>query len=469
LSIAASLGLGWVALALPLAAGVGVPLAARTAISRGAQGSPASGLEALALACAGGLLVNLLLGLCIADLRIVLLLDLAVAAAAIAWLALTRKVDVPARMRPGAAESTMVALVLLAFAGPILLEPLQAWDARSLWFFQAKLIHVAGGLDPAHEDWINPAYAFVHADYPKLLPLLAAQIADAAGHWNEFVPKGALLLLLAPAVLGLGALTVARPVSAAAVFLFGTFLLGCRELLWNGYADGYLALYAGVASLFLARWVDGRRDADLALGVAFIGVALSLKNEGMLLALCAVVSVAGFVALDARRPPARALIRSLTPAAPYAALAVLGCGAWTLAKSRFALPNDLDFGLASLHRAWTRAGSGELVPIARAVFGGREILSATGLLLLSATLCTVFGAPLRRHVWLPACAALCYLAGLFAVYACTPQDLRWHLATSAERTVLAGVLGILASVYLCLTALQQRLPNGRVVEPGAMA
>jgi hypothetical protein len=466
LSIAASLSLGWVALALPLAAGVGLPLAVRAAMVPDARAPQASGLDALTLACVGGLLVNLLLALCIADLRIVLLLDLAVASAAIAWLVLTRKVDVPARLRPGAGESLAVALVLLACTGPILLEPLQAWDARSLWFFQAKLIHFNGGLDLAHEDWTNPAYAFIHADYPKLLPLLAAQIAGAAGHWNEFIPKGALSLLLVPVVLGLGALTGAHPFSAAAVFLFGTYLLGCRELLWNGYADGYLALYAGVSSLFLARWLDSRRDVDLALGVALIGIAMSLKNEGALLALCAGVSVGVFVALDPRRPTARELARSFAPAAPYAALAALCFGAWLLAKSRLSLSNDLDLGPASLQRAWTRARAGEVALIARAIFGGRGVLAATGLLLATATLCSVFRVRLGRHVWLPACAALCYLAGLSGVYACTPQDLRWHLATSAERAVLAGVFGILASVYLCLTALQQRLPRRRLAEAG---
>jgi len=469
LSAAASFSLGCVALALPLAAGVGLPLAVRAARAHDARALHASGLDAFTLACAGGLLVDLLLGLCMADLRAVLLIDIAIALAAITWLGLTRKVDVPARLLPGTVESLVLALVLAAFAGPILLEPLQAWDARSLWFFQAKLIHFNGGLDLAREDWTNPAYAFIHADYPKLLPLLAAQIAGAAGYWNEFIPKGALLLLLVPVVLGLGALTGAHPFAAPAVFLFGTYLLGCRELLWNGYADGYLALYAGVSSLFLARWLDARRAVDLALGVALIGIAMSLKNEGALLALCAVVSVGGFVALDPRRPTARALARSLAPAAPYAALAALCFGAWLLAKSRLSLPNDLDFGPASLQRAWTRARAGEFAPIARAIFGGRGVLAATGLLLATATLCSVFRVRLGRHVWLPASAALCYLAGLFGVYACTPQDLRWHLATSADRTVLAGVFGILASAYLCLAALQQPLPSRRLVVAGGAA
>jgi len=459
LSAAASLGLGWIGLAVPLAVCVAMPLAVRTASSRNAPALPASRLDGLTLACASGLLVNLLLGLCIADLDIVALLDIAVAVAASAWLVFTRNVDVPARMMPGVRETSVLALVLLAFAGPILLEPLQAWDARSLWFFQAKLVHAGGGLDLAREDWINPAYAFMHADYPKLLPLLAAQATNAAGHWNEFLPKGALLVLLAPVVLGLGALT--GGFSASAVFLFATYLLGSRELLWNGYADAYLALHAGLSSLFFARWLEARRDTDLALGVAFAGLALSLKNEGALVVLCAGIAVTVFLAFDSRRPTATALGRSLAHAAPYALLALLSFAAWHVARSRLSLSSDLAFGPDSFVRAWTRAQAGDFAPIARAVFGGRNVLGASGLLLATVMLCSVFRVRLERHVWLPACAAFAYLAGLFVVYACTPHDLRWHLATSADRTVLAGVFGLLGSVHLCMKALEQRPLDSR--------
>ena len=68
----------------------------------------------------------------------------------------------------------------------------------------------------------------------------AAEFAFVSGHWNEYVPKAGLLMLLTPIVLG--GLAIARKLNLSAIFLSVVFLLGCGDLLWNGLADAYLAL-----------------------------------------------------------------------------------------------------------------------------------------------------------------------------------------------------------------------------------
>jgi hypothetical protein len=97
-------------------------------------------------------------------------------------------------------------LGIIAFIGfyliPILSKPLSAWDARSIWFFHAKMIYTEGALSQA-AGWSHPSVVFSHVDYPKLVPVLAAQVTYINGLWNEYLPKVALIFMLVPALLWL--------------------------------------------------------------------------------------------------------------------------------------------------------------------------------------------------------------------------------------------------------------------------
>tara|TARA_B100001093_G_scaffold367805_1_gene352703 strand:- start:4355 stop:4861 length:507 start_codon:yes stop_codon:yes gene_type:complete len=85
--------------------------------------------------------------------------------------------------------------ILIAILNFILFEALHTWDARSIWFFQAKVLFYDGELIK-DSVWTNEAYEFSHLDYPKMLAVLAASVANIFGYWNEYLPKLALLVLL---------------------------------------------------------------------------------------------------------------------------------------------------------------------------------------------------------------------------------------------------------------------------------
>jgi hypothetical protein len=187
--------------------------------------------------------------------------DCLAAGAALAWALLRRRRALLQVLDMGWGRWLLAAALLLPWAGAILFEPLQAWDARSIWFFGAKRIYFGGGLAGAG-DWTLAAYAFSHADYPKLLPLLGAQFASAWGVWNEYIPKASLLVLLAPVIVGL--LGLPRRIGLSLVFLLGVLLLSTKEYLWNGYADTYLCLYAVLSMLYFARWLEASEPLDLA-------------------------------------------------------------------------------------------------------------------------------------------------------------------------------------------------------------
>src|SRR5688572_27931074 len=94
-----------------------------------------------------------------------------------------------------------VICVLVVYYFKILSEPLEHADARSIWFFHARMIWTEGALSQS-AGWNHPSITgFTNPDYPKLVPALAAQLAYVKGYWNEFFPKGSLLLMLVPLTL----------------------------------------------------------------------------------------------------------------------------------------------------------------------------------------------------------------------------------------------------------------------------
>ena len=442
----------WVVSALPLVAALGLLPALLTRPQRHIPHSGSARL--LALACSCGLLVNYAFGMLLPNMRWVLVADIAVAAATLAWALSLHRRALSVVLGMGPARWLLATALLLVFAGAILFESLRDWDARSVWFFAAKRLFFGGGLGAGPADWTLLAYDFSHADYPKLLPLLAAQFADAWGIWNEYIPKASLLLLLLPVVLGL--LGLPRQLGLSLVFLASVMLLATKEYLWNGYADTYLCIYAALSMVYFARWLGSSDPLELALGSAFMGVAINLKNEGALLAL---TMVAGLFAwrLAARSTGVASAARTW-PAGTWMALLLpwIGFAGWALTRQQWHLANDLQLGLGSLQRVSQRLGEGQLAPIAKALLLRSDAGKSAALLLASALLALALRTRIPVIAWFPAAVATLYSAGMFVIYMATPHGLDWHIETSAQRTMLVAAFGFVASTFLILEEIEAR-------------
>jgi hypothetical protein len=439
----------WVFVALPYCAALGLFVALLAAPGRILARHERAGQ--LALAAAAGLSLNYALGTLLRNLDWVLLAGCAIAVVAVGWALLRRRAVLAALPAIGWARWLVVLGLLGLFAGPILFEPVQGWDARSIWFFAAKRIFFAEGLDAA-AGWTDPAYGFGHSDYPKLLPLLAAQFAHAWGFWNEYTPKAGVLVLLAPVLFAL--MGLARRMRFSVLFLIGALLLVTKEFMWNGYVDAYLCLYGAVSMLYVARWLSASEPLDLAIAGAFLGVAVNLKNEGALLAVSMAGSLVAWMVLS-RQLRAAIRWRSL-PAGAWVALALplVGFAAWALTKQQWQLANDLQLGAGSLQRVLTRIGAGELSLVAHALVIESGAGTAAALFAGTALLAWLLRARVPAAAWFPAAVATLYFCGIFLVYLATPHGLAWHLATSADRTMLLAVFGFFGSTFLVLEAME---------------
>ena len=337
-------------------------------------------------------------------------------------------------------------------------SPVVGWDARSIWFFHAKAIHAAGGIDP--EFFANPLYGWSHLDYPLSIPAQGAW--SLWGGWNEYACRAFLLVNLAAilrlcvgAVRGIGLPRTLSMVVAVLIVDRGGMAMV------DGYADQHYAAFLVLALLFL---VSSNRKVRFPLVVTLLGCAAGLKQEGC---LYAALLAAGWGAVCVVRRCGKGHDMGLVPAGAaqrwgwVALLAVTPVLLW------------LAFRAGTYVRAedaaiWPSLDGLRELP-ERLIDRGATIVRAMGLIYASRHLPVFAGA--IGMVWLARCLAarrlgrrtllpsrreavflLAFLvinAVTFTMFIFTPFDLGWHMGTAAERLLvpadwLMTALGVLS-------------------------
>lgn len=183
--------------------------------------------------------------------------------------------------------------IILFYAVALVSKPLISWDARSIWFFHAKMIYVAKALS-FEAGWTHPSIYFSHVGYPKLVPVLAAQLMNFMGYWNEYLPKLVLVFVLIPPIFWL--VSFAQK-SWSFCLLICIFPFALHKIMWNGYMDGQLALYLAIALLLLGRFIKHWQPFDFFSCAACFLFLPNLKREGLLLLFLGFLAiiVVGFV------------------------------------------------------------------------------------------------------------------------------------------------------------------------------
>jgi hypothetical protein len=308
-------------------------------------------------------------------------------------------------------------------------------DARSIWFFHAKIIYYDGRLMPA--EWNNPYIFFSHPDYPKLIPLVGAQMARFFGYWNEYVPKLSLVVLLMITVSCFASYLSRRNLP---LWIACISLLICGSWLWVGYMDGYLALLSALGLTQIATALAEEDAQEFWRGILLLILCTYLKGEGILLLFSAVVVL--FVVKSKVKK------RLFTPH-PFE-LALVPTVLWMARARSWGLHNDTIRGFSELSSALkSRIVS---LPSLGLIF--TKVWLNPGLCLAAAAFTSLL--VIRRKKLIPSDnyligVSVLYTGILSGVYVVTPYNLSWHLTTSADR-VVAPVVYLLALAALILFA-----------------
>src|SRR5207237_2845630 len=166
-------------------------------------------------------------------------------------------------------------------------QPLNAWDAWSIWTRKAEVLFFSGSLPT--DFFASSAYAFMHPDYPILLPVFEAVQFRAMGTIDTQAIHVQFWLLLVAFVwailyLGLRRGTLLEWLPLALTVSIAPAAYG---QLFTAYADIPMALLLALGVLLLGEWLLMRDGRMLALSVLFLVGSANTKNEGLMAAVVA--------------------------------------------------------------------------------------------------------------------------------------------------------------------------------------
>jgi hypothetical protein len=403
------------------------------------------------LALVSGLIINYGIVLCFQSLKISLVVGCILSVLGISCFAVyvfqrhTQQISTLTTMN----KWLGIIVVCLLFLSPIMAQPLNEWDARSIWFFHAKMIYVAGTFDQS-AGWQDPSVAFSHRDYPNLVPVLGAQVAYVIGFWNEYIPKVSLFFMFVPVVIWL--FTFARRSYSFAILLL-LIPFSLYSFIWSGMMDGYLALYFSIVMLLLGRYIKSSQPIDLISSLCCSIALLYIKNEGALAALIGLCLIVLVYFLKSKSYSVKDIFKGGWKYLPAGLIALLPFVLWSLYKQRWGLSNDLEIGATqSLPRIFSRLNDGSYKLVLQSLYEQIE-----GALLLLGLLYFVSLAwdELLAKESLPAfIAAGLYSLGVMIIYLLTPNDLAWQLNASASRIMLSANGCIFIGCYYILNTLE---------------
>jgi hypothetical protein len=271
---------------------------------------------------------------------------------------LGRKPEAPASALPSgslpvAKPLLVIAIALMAIhlvfiAVEIFTEPLYPWDAWLVWIYRAKAWYLSGGMHAMvnASEWAGADAANVYTMHAWQYPLFASVVpywaALSLGRWSETLIN--LPVLFAGLAMGMALYGQCReqglsiPASLVACYIFFSIPIIGTHLALAGYADIWMAGFAGLGFVAVMRGITPGHDGapevlQTLLGLLMILFSAWVKNEGVVWLLAA----AAMIIL--------ATCRARVPLLIVAATVVVAVLAYTLGISHLDLPLIGTFGL----------------------------------------------------------------------------------------------------------------------------
>ena len=157
------------------------------------------------------------------------------------------------------------------------------WDPRSIWLFHAKRIFYDQSIFSIGDNYA----AFSHNEYSSLAPAFASSLAFLVGHWNEVFPKLSFTLMFLPPLI----LIYSFLKNTHYLIFLSIVFFTIGKFLFNGWADGLVAIYFGSSALLM--YIIIIADTDFykkklffyLIAFCFFTSLTLIKNEGIALLL----------------------------------------------------------------------------------------------------------------------------------------------------------------------------------------
>jgi len=303
--------------------------------------------------------------------------------------------------------------------------PLWEWDFWAIWGMKARVFLERGGIDWRFlESHWN---AYVHPDYPLLVPLNFDFVALLNGAWSDRW-LGLLSVAWAAALILIVRDLAARESTVVPSALIALAITGLAASRYPGLAEGPVIAYGAAAILFLRRALLFDESAAWRHGALLLGLAANVKNEGL-----ALLVAAGAAVLIVRRQSILRLWPALALAAP-----------WQIMRAMHVLPTDIAGGSAMTRVLGRLPNAGYiLLYIARHLYEPWFWIAVlAGVMILPL--------PMRKREVFVLLVTGIQLVFYLGSYFATPHELRWHVATSWSRLTDQIAIPITVVIFLAL-------------------
>lgn len=338
-------------------------------------------------------------------------------------------------MRLLRSEKIMIAALVLTVAYVFfraLIKPLEAYDAIAIYALKAKIFYLAGGIPPGFFGEFRELVP--HVEYPLLVPLAETYFYTFWGDLADGAVKIVFPLYYA-AILATVYCLMRRILARAPAILFTVLLATVpqfAEYATNGYADIVLAFYFTASFSALLVWMREGGKSLLVLSALFAALGIWTKTEGLLLAAVN-AAVALLYSITNRRD------RSSRSGFGYAVAVVAVVAAYFFLNRLLGLSVHSDFAQGDIFTWHALIGGMKRLPAILyeyqiQFFGPKKwnIVWIIFFLLFFTNIRKAFSGAARPITL----AVLMAFAGYTGVYMITPQDIGWHLSTTASRLFL---------------------------------
>ena len=292
--------------------------------------------------------------------------------------------------------------------------PTNAWDARSIWLFKAKIIFY-------DQNILNIANSpnFTNSSYPIIAPAFTASYANIIGHWNEIFPKVAFTLMIIPPLILINKFLHNNYFLLSIILIL--FIVG--KYLINGELDGLVSIYFVISAIMFYKLKNiDNGSFNYYLILIFINIILTLlKVEGSILLISLIISTL-IMFFNEKKILKKIILISIISFIP-----VLIWNIFCIYNSL----NDSDLNNTFLIENLS----------SRIFFLKNYIIIFENLLLNEKFLISLFILILsllffrnNKILNLVFYTSFIYLFFLFVIYLSTPLDLEWHL-NSANRVI----------------------------------
>ena len=155
------------------------------------------------------------------------------------------------------------------------------WDPRSIWLFHAKRIFYDQSIFSVMDNYAG----FSNNAYPNLAPAFASSLASLVGHWNEVFPKLSFALMFLPPLI----LTYVFLKDTQYLIFLSIVFFTIGKYLFNGWADGLVAVYFCLSAFLMYLLIVSNNNffnkkiLFYLIAFCFFVTLTLIKNEGIAL------------------------------------------------------------------------------------------------------------------------------------------------------------------------------------------